>query len=251
MISRLIALVLISAAVLQAAPVRSPHVDAELVPEVTSIKPGQPFTVALRLKMEQHWHTYWQNPGDSGLATSIDWKLPEGFKAGPIQWPAPSRLPISTLVNYGYEGEVLLLTEITPPATLSAGTTVDLAARADWLVCQEVCMPGGADLKATLPVTADAPKADDKWKQAFAETRKNFPQKSDAWKVKAEHTANGYKLTAEPVKPTAIWPGDDVYFFASEENVVEPSKPQTVSANGAVHTVELSKSVSAQGKPER
>ena len=80
-----------------------------------SAPPGfraQPTTVALRLKMKPGWHVYWQNPGDSGLPTTIDWKLPSGFAAGPIQWPAPHALPAGPLINYGYEGEVLHLVDL-------------------------------------------------------------------------------------------------------------------------------------------
>src|SRR5258707_14977487 len=107
-----------------AAPVRTPHVEAELVPENTALTPGRPLTVALRLAMQRGWHTYWQNPGDSGLPTTIEWKLPAGLSAGPIQWPVPRVLPVGPLVNYGYEGEVLLLVDIAAvPDFLSGNAT--------------------------------------------------------------------------------------------------------------------------------
>jgi thiol:disulfide interchange protein DsbD len=92
-----------------AAPVKTPHVEAELVAATAGLVPGEPVTVALRLSMEKGWHTYWQNPGDSGLPTTLAWKLPAGIEAGPIEWPAPRELPVGPLVNYGYEGEVLHL----------------------------------------------------------------------------------------------------------------------------------------------
>jgi thiol:disulfide interchange protein DsbD len=112
-----LAVLLGHAAVALAEPVRTPRVEAELVPERTAWVPGQPTTVALRLKMKPGWHVYWQNPGDSGLPTTIDWKLPAGFTAGPIQWPAPHALPAGPLINYGYEGEVLHLIDLkVPPA---------------------------------------------------------------------------------------------------------------------------------------
>ena len=76
----------------QAQPVRGDNIESELVAETTAIVPGQPLTVALRLKHDPHWHTYWQVPGDSGLPTTIKWALPEGWSAGPIQWPVPQRL---------------------------------------------------------------------------------------------------------------------------------------------------------------
>ncbi len=111
--SCLIAAAFIAAAVAvaHAAPVRTAHVEAELVPERSALVPGEPLTVALRLAMDRGWHTYWQNPGDSGLPTTLAWKLPAGMSAGPMQWPAPQALPVGPLLNYGYEGEVLLLTE--------------------------------------------------------------------------------------------------------------------------------------------
>ena len=107
----LAALILLASGAI-AAPVRTPHVEAELVAGSTAIEPGKPLTVALRLKMAPGWHTYWRNPGDSGLPTQLSWKLPAGYTAGAIQWPAPERLPAGPLMNFGYEGEVLLLTDI-------------------------------------------------------------------------------------------------------------------------------------------
>jgi thiol:disulfide interchange protein DsbD len=107
--------------------------------------------VALRLKMDKGWHTYWQNPGESGLPTTLAWKLPAGLTPGPIQWPPPRALPVGPLVNYGYEGEVLLLTDIAVTSAMSSAGPATLQARADWLVCREVCIPEGADL-AHLPV---------------------------------------------------------------------------------------------------
>ena len=114
-----------------AAPVKTAHVEAELVAATTALVPGEPVTVALRLSMEKGWHTYWQNPGDSGLPTTLAWKLPSGIEAGPIEWPAPRELPVGPLVNYGYEGEVLHLVELKPQRTLAIGDTVVLAARAE------------------------------------------------------------------------------------------------------------------------
>ena len=77
-----------------------PHVKAELVAESDAIVPGQPLQLALKLAHEKEWHTYWQVPGDSGLPTRIEWQLPAGFTAGPIEWPYPHRLPAGPLVNY-------------------------------------------------------------------------------------------------------------------------------------------------------
>jgi thiol:disulfide interchange protein DsbD len=168
------ALVAAAAAVVHAAPVKTAHVEAELVSERAAWAPGEPLTVALRLTMDRGWHTYWQNPGDSGLPTTLAWKLPTGMHAGPIQWPAPRAIAVGPLVNYAYEGDVLLLTDIASTGDIAADKTVTLAARADWLVCKEVCIPEGADLTLILPVAAKGSAnatGDARWSSAIAATR--------------------------------------------------------------------------------
>src|SRR6188768_1117599 len=106
-----------------AAPlVKTEHVEAQLLAERVGAQPGKPIAVGLKLRMAEHWHTYWKNPGDSGLPTKIKWELPAGWKAGEIQWPYPKHLPVGPLMNYGYEDEVVLLTPITPAADAKPGT---------------------------------------------------------------------------------------------------------------------------------
>src|SRR5690348_17074009 len=95
------------------------HVKATLVSDVTSIQAGHPFWVAVRLEMQPHWHTYWKNAGESGSPTEITWQLPSGFKAGPIVWPTPHKIAVPPVVSYGFEDEVLLLTQITPPTSFT------------------------------------------------------------------------------------------------------------------------------------
>ena len=126
-------------------------VKADLLADTSSIVPGKPFTVGLRLQMAPHWHTYWQNSGDAGLPTKIAWQLPDGFKAGALQWPIPTRIDSAgDIVNYGYSEQAVLLTEITPPAQLPPGE-ISLRAKADWLVCADLCVPGEANLALRLP----------------------------------------------------------------------------------------------------
>ncbi|HEX7465677.1 MAG TPA: protein-disulfide reductase DsbD domain-containing protein, partial [Usitatibacter sp.] len=125
--------------------VKTEHVEADLVADKASAQPGKPLRVGLRLRMEPQWHTYWRNPGDSGLPTKIQWILPEGWKAGEIQWPFPQPLPVGPLMNYGYEDEVVLLAELTPPSSAPAGNA-SIKARADWLVCKDICVPEKGEL---------------------------------------------------------------------------------------------------------
>ena len=149
----------------------------------TALVPGEPVTVALRLAMEKGWHTYWQNPGDSGLPTTLAWTLPAGLEAGPIEWPAPHALPVGPLVNYGYEGEVLHL--VAAEGAAHAGRRRRRwcsPARAEWLVCKETCIPEGADLTLALPVR-NAASPDPRWGAAIAAARAALPQPLAGWQV--------------------------------------------------------------------
>jgi DsbC/DsbD-like thiol-disulfide interchange protein len=175
-----IALTLLSVLTVMTAPalaeVPKDLVKAELVADVGSVKPGEPFTAGVLLKMKPHWHVYWKNPGDSGMPTSVEWKLPEGFAAGELQFPIPIRFEQpGPVIGYGYENEVLLTTTITPPKNITAGKPIELSADVAWLVCEKVCIPGNASLKLQLPVNdANAPA---KNSELFAKWRQQFPER--------------------------------------------------------------------------
>ncbi len=158
--------------------VETDHVKSQLISSVTAIEPGKPFDVALRFEIDEHWHTYYKNPGDSGLATSIDWELPKGFTASEIFWPYPQRLPFGPLTNFGYEGTVLHLVTITPPASLESGKSVTLKAEASWLVCEEICIPGSGNYELRLDVAETAVTST--WNDRISEQRQKLPTQRDS-----------------------------------------------------------------------
>jgi thiol:disulfide interchange protein DsbD len=223
----------------------SPHSDIALISEKTSIQPGVPFWVASRLKMEPQWHSYWINPGDAGLATSLSWELPAGFKAGPIVWPHPEKISLPPLMSYGYENEVWLLTQITPPQNLSQNS-VTLRAKAKWLVCKEACLPASADISLTLPVESTPAQDDTRWQSGFAKTRAAVPTTDSAWKVRAERAANGkdFVLHLQAPQNANIADGDtgEIYFFSSQNSLIEPAAPQKFERRGDefIATIKLS-----------
>ncbi len=219
-----------------AEPVRTAHVEAELVAARTALTPGQPLTVALRLAMQRGWHTYWQNPGDSGLPTTLEWKLPAGLSAGPIQWPVPRVLPVGPLVNYGYEGEVLLLVDIAAAPTLQSGETTTLSARADWLVCKEICIPEGADLALTLPIATQA-NADPRWGEAIAKVRSALPHPLTGWRVAAKGEGDKVELTLAP-EAGAGDPGA-LRFLPFTEGKIEPAGAQVAMRSGSARKLLL------------
>jgi thiol:disulfide interchange protein len=137
-----------------AAVVTTPQVRAELVAHAPAgLAAGHAVWLGLKIEHQPHWHTYWKNPGDSGLPTTLTWALPAGATAGEIAWPAPQRLPIGPLMNYGYEGTLLLPVALTLPAG-AGGAGLEVKLRADWLVCKDVCIPEGGDFVLKLPPQA-------------------------------------------------------------------------------------------------
>ena len=136
----------------------TPHVQARLIAEQASAKPGSTLTVALEQNIRAGWHTYWINPGDVGQATSIDWALPAGWKADALQWATPKSLPVGPFMDYGYEGKVWLLANVAVPADAKPGDTIPLKATAHFLVCEQICIPEDATL--TLPMKVGDGAAD-------------------------------------------------------------------------------------------
>jgi thiol:disulfide interchange protein DsbD len=198
-----------------AAPVRQPHSEVELIAERSAVAPGATLTVALRLRMEPGWHVYWKNPGDSGMATSIEWTLPEGATPGPIQWPAPIRLDVGPLTSYGYESEVLLLTDIAIPDTAVAGAALPVEARADWLVCKEICLPASANLALTVRVGASPADEAHPRTVEFVQARERLPVRvrefsATAWRSGAEFVISLPRAAgAPPITQLAFFPDED------------------------------------------
>ena len=152
---------------------RTDNLYSQLVAEHTAVVPGEPMRIGLRLQHDPEWHTYWLNPGDSGLPTRIELQLPPGFEAGPIEWPVPERLPAGPLVNFGYSDTIVLPLQLEVPADLEA-STITIRARADWLVCKIECIPGEGEYLLTLPVAANA-QADPRWAADFALAERRQP----------------------------------------------------------------------------
>ena len=185
----------LAAALLAGTVAHAPHVEAELVSEHDALTPGANW-VALRLTPEPGWHTYYRDPGDTGLPTTLQWTLPQGYAAGPIQWPAPETFRLGEETSYGYSHETLHLVELTVPAE-AAGGSVTLAAQASWLVCKDLCIPGKAQLTLDLPVHT-SPGAPTPWAAAFAATRQALSQPGISATPAASSPATGPPPAATP-----------------------------------------------------
>lgn len=172
------------------AELRTDHLHSRLVSASNTAVPGQTLKLGLLLRHDVHWHSYWKNAGDSGSSTNMYFTLPDGVSAGPIEWPLPERLPIQSLVNYGYSDRVLLPVTLTVPASFAA-KKLDIVLKADWLVCQEECIPGEGEYRLSLPV-GNAAAVDSAWAGDFARSATRQPQAAPG---KAEYGIAGDKLT--------------------------------------------------------
>ncbi len=217
--------------------VSTDNVKARLISETNAIAPGQSIWVALELDIRDGWHTYWRNPGDSGQATQLAWTLPPGLTAGDIVWPAPHRFEIAPLVNYGYGKHAMHLVKVTASPDLKAGAPVDLAAKASWLVCADVCIPESADLHLRLPVQAGGGAVDPVVAPLFAAARADLPNTAPAGsEAKIDDgrlvitLGRDWGATLSQVKSLAFYPYDD--------GVIEYAAPQMLARKDG--SIELS-----------
>lgn len=219
-------------------------VRASALSDVSAIRPGRPFRVAVDLKIAPDWHTYWINPGDSGAASHVAWQGPPGFRFGALHWPVPSVLRTKEETSYVYRREVRLVTDVTPPKNLRPGQKIALRAQVDWLVCRDSCIPGKATVALTLPVgTASKPKA------ALDDRTLRIPQRRPNWIPLAIQTKQGYLLTLSGGAKSL--PSGDLLFLPAQSATVEHGAPQPLSRVGDSVTLALRASSYAQRPAKR
>ncbi len=202
------------------------HVKLALVAETAGVQPGATLHLALRQVIESGWHTYWRNPGDSGEPTRLTLNLPAGWSAGPLIWAKPKPLRTGPLMDYGYEGEVLLPFTLTAPADAPAGTAVQIAAKASLLVCKDVCVPQDTNLVLSLPVTSAAPPADPQWAGPIQAALAAAPA---AGPLQARFTATATAIRLSIVGVPAQGAGvSQAYFFPYDPAAIDQPQPQTL-----------------------
>jgi DsbC/DsbD-like thiol-disulfide interchange protein/cytochrome c biogenesis protein CcdA len=180
----------------QAQPVRTANVETELVSARSVVAPGETVTLVLRQDIRDGWHTYWVNPGDSGLATEMAWTLPPGVTAGPLLHPAPRVERLGPITTYVHEGDILYPLALAVPADFK-GDALPVRVKVDWLVCDEICIPESAELSLDLPVKAQG--ADDPAGAALARQAIDaLPE--DASALGFEFSADGDVKVAFPKK---------------------------------------------------
>lgn len=221
-----VAATLLAGAAIAGPVVNSGHIESELVPQESGIAPGGTIYVALRQKIQKDWHTYWRNPGDAGEPTKIAWTLPAGWSAGDMVWPTPIKAKLGPLLDYAYEGEVLIPVPISAPVSAQVGTTVSLTAKVSYLVCEQVCVPEDAELSLLLPVVAGSAGADPKWGGKIAEVLAKAPKPAGLKSVfKLDGQALKLAVTGAPLKGADM---AGAYFFPYSSKAIEHAAEQTI-----------------------
>ena len=234
-----------------AGPQAADLVKVDLIAEPAAIRAGEPFWVGIRLKMQEHWHTYWRNPGDSGEPTSVTWRLPQGFAAGELAWPAPVPIRVGPVASYGYEGEAVLLTQITPPRDLRPGAGSEIAAQVSYLVCEKICIPGEANVALTLPSVpaADNAMTNAATRDAFVQARARLPQPSP-WTAafKADAKTVTLTLAAGAMQNAAI---REAAFFPHDNTLIVNAAPQALALDASGLRLTLERSQTAVHMPRQ
>jgi thiol:disulfide interchange protein/DsbC/DsbD-like thiol-disulfide interchange protein len=230
---------------------RDGAVAAELIAESTGIQPGKSFTVALRLAIDPGWHTYWINPGDAGLPTKVQWTLPPGFQAGPMQFPFPHKFVVDfggfKQSGLGYEGEAVHLIEFQAPTDAALGSMATLTGKVDWLMCDDKqCVPGGVTVSLTLPVATTSPGAAPQSAEIFAKARQALPVEAKGWSLRV--TPKGEKdLTLEISTPTGAALPDvgSLSVYPETANVIDLANPQRFRSEGGKLVLDIPKATYA------
>jgi thiol:disulfide interchange protein/DsbC/DsbD-like thiol-disulfide interchange protein len=212
------------------APVKVDAVEVQLVSNYDGKPPSaETLKIGLLLKHDPHWHTYWRNPGDSGLPTEIQWKLPEQWKAGAIEWPVPKRIPIGPLVNFGFEGTLLLPVKlVVPESAANFATITTITAKVQWLMCKDVCIPGEANLALAIggaeigkPTVHKAlfdsaqRTAVQKVDQGLGALKPSFSAETSTAKIRLPLNGTGLIVEAKP--------GQEIDFFPYQPEILQPA----------------------------
>ncbi len=213
----------------QAAPDHQPeYVHINLHSNVSAIAPGQPFQIVIEQQIAPDWHTYWINPGDSGIPLSASWTLPQGGSAGPLLHPIPSRIPFGPLLNFGYANRALWVTTITPPKELN-NETYTAQVRLDWLVCKDICLPEGGTYQLVLPVVDNTPIQNEKTIDIWRDLTLTHPTDADWQATYGED--NGQLIIAFTPTGTATVMMDDgatIEFYPEAWGLMQNVAPQTM-----------------------
>jgi thiol:disulfide interchange protein DsbD len=205
------------------------HTKVRLVSRENAAVAGQPVDVAIVLESEPGWHTYWRNPGDAGMATSVTWTLPKGWKAGELQWPAPRLFKEKEIATFGYGGTAVLLSRLEGEWERPGGTLA-FRATVDFLECREVCLPGTETVTLELAVKHLGAAATNA--ALFVEARSRLPADATGWLATARWSKDATLVVDVTTPPSVKIGAAEVRFFPHDAGVIEPSAEARLTERG-------------------
>ncbi len=214
-----------------------PKARATLLSEVKSLKPGQSAWLGLHLSMEKGWHVYWKNPGETGKPPQVEWNKSSALEIQSIQWPAPERIIVGDLVNYGYEGDVLLPFQVKVTEGFR-NKSVHITGHASWLVCQEECIPESQAVEISLPVSETIPALDGGNAKAFDQAKSAIPRELPRGSVQVGYDEGGYTFRI----PEEVFSGTSVStlrFFPDEQDWISSMAPQRLAHEGSEYVLRI------------
>ena len=234
------------------APQRDRHVEARLLSDASHVRPGETWWVALELKHDPTWHTYWQNGGDAGVPTLIEWTLPEGISAGPIQWETPQIVNMGKLDVYGYEGNCLLLTQFKADPSAELGEQLDIKAFVNWMMCAHTCLPGkGVNLHLQLHVeNSNSSKSLSEWSHRISQAVERLPRPApqNTFSANLNLTSEKFQLKWDTFPEAGEV--EDVYYFDLTEQITS-DEAQTLEQTEEGWQLSLPRASYASGIPTR
>lgn len=217
--------------------VKAHHARVELVSAQSSVALGKQLWLGLHFSLEKNWHIYWTNPGDSGQPPVLQWQLPSGLTAGAIEWPLPEKLTRSTLADYGYQDDVVLLVPVRAGAELKDGDKAELGLQAKWLICADVCIPDHAQFHLSLPVSS-TPAQETNEASLVRDAQKKLPQPLPrSWKAWVAPGKDDFLLVIHAGKPIS-----EGQFFPLLPDQIENAAPQPLKTGRSGVTITLRKS---------
>jgi thiol:disulfide interchange protein DsbD len=223
----------------------APHLQVELLAPGDKLYGGDQSNYAgLYFKLEPGWHIYWMNAGDAGDPPHIHWTLPDGITAGAMEFPAPRRLPLGSLMDYGYEDEVLFLLKLRVADSVKAGP-VTLRAAVDWLVCRDSCIPGSAKLELQRNVDLESHKTADEPDPLFKRFINQLPKPLPAGaKAVFQPAKDGFRLTVETGQREL-----SAMFFPEDQDIIDNPAPQKLTPTPIGLILDLKKDAALTANP--
>ncbi|NOX89658.1 MAG: DUF255 domain-containing protein [Calditrichaeota bacterium] len=217
------------------------HIKTAIYSEAKWAAPGETIWLAVELNSTDGWHIYWRNYGETGMETVFTFNLPEGVKAGEVQWPYPEVLDAADIISFGYSGAQYFLVPITIDKSVKPGSELLIKVHVSWLECRESCMPGEKELEIRLPVKDAPPEVDERYSQLFSQARFRIPHTLSDWQISSISTDHTYLLQ---LTPPEWFKGnlEELYFFPYQQGVLEYEAKQPFKKKGRSYLIELKRS---------